>query len=80
MQSVAIFALLAIASAAMAEPEQHYGGFSPDAHGQQAYLDYIYGLAMIPVAAGAELQQAIESIPVEAGGPITPEQEAGLRD
>ena len=33
---------------------------------------------MIQVEAGAELQQAIEAIPVESGIPITPEQEADL--
>ena len=74
------FALLATASTAIADPKPHYGGFSPDAAGQQAYLDYIHSLEMIPVEAGAELQQAIESIPVEPGGPIAPEQKAGLRD
>ena len=80
MQLVAIFALLAIASTAMAEPEHQYGGFSPDADGQQAYLDYLHDLEMMKAEAGAELQQAIESIPVEPGVPITSEQEADLRD
>ena len=87
MQSVAIrtlyFTLIAawfaISSAATAEPKSQYGGFSPDADGHQAYLDYINGLEMIQVEAGAELQQAVEAIPVEPGVPITPEQEADLR-
>ena len=79
MQPLA-FALLAIASTAIADPKPHYGGFSPDADGQQAYLDYLHSLEMIPVEAGAELQQAIEAIPVEATIPIAPEQAAGLRD
>ena len=87
MQPVAIrtlyFALIAawfaISSAATAEPKSQYGGFSADDDGHQAYLDYINGLEMIQVEAGAELQQAVEAIPVEPGIPITPEQEADLR-
>ena len=74
-----IAAWFAISSAAVAEPKSQYGGFSPDDDGHQAYLDYINGLEMIQVEAGAELQQAIEAIPVEPGVPITPEQEADLR-
>ena len=74
-----IAAWLAASSAAVAEPKSQYGGFSPDADGHQAYLDYINGLEMIQVEAGAELQQAVEAIPVEPGVPITPEQEADLR-
>ena len=87
MQPVAIrtlyFALIAawfaVSSTAVAEPKSQYGGFSPDDDGHQAYLDYINGLEMIQVEAGAELQQAVEAIPVESGIPITPEQEADLR-
>ena len=83
MKPVAIFALaaawFAASSAAIAEPKSQYGGFSPDADGHQAYLDYIHGLEMIQVEAGAELQQAVEAIPVESGIPITPAQEADLR-
>ena len=87
MQPVAIrtlyFALIAawfaVSSAATAEPKSQYGGFSPDDDGHQAYLDYINGLEMIKVEAGAELQQAIAAIPVEPSVPITPEQEADLR-
>ena len=74
-----IAAWLAASSAAVAEPKSQYGGFSPDDDGHQAYLDYINGLEMIQVEAGAELQQAVEAIPVEPGVPITPEQEADLR-
>ena len=84
MQPLAIlilsFALLAASGATAAEPKPQYGGFSPDADGQQAYFDYIHGLEMIKVEAGAKLQQAIEAIPIEQGTPITPEQEAALRD
>ena len=87
MQPVAIRTLyftlfaawFAVSSTAVAEPKSQYGGFSPDADGHQAYLDYINGLEMIQVEAGAELQQAVEAIPVEPGVPITPEQEADLR-
>ncbi len=74
-----ITAWFAVSSTATAEPKSQYGGFSPDADGHQAYLDYINGLEMIQVEAGAELQQAVEAIPVEPGVPITPEQEADLR-
>ena len=77
------FALIAtwfaVSSAAVAEPKSQYGGFSSDADGHQAYLNYINGLEMIKVEAGAELQQAIEAIPVEPSIPITPQQEADLR-
>ena len=84
MKSLAIltlyfFALIAVFSAAAAEPKPQYGGFSPDAEGHQAYLDYINGLEMLKVEVGVELQQAVEAIPVEAGVPITPKQEADLR-
>ena len=75
-----VAAWFAVSSAAAAEPKSQYGGFSPDADGQQAYFDYIHGLEMIKVEAGAELQQAIEAIPVEQGTPITPEQKADLLD
>ena len=73
-----VAAWLAVASAAAAEQPQ-YGGFSPDADGHQAYLDYLNRLDMMKVEAGAELQQAVEAIPVEADVPITSEQEADLR-
>ncbi len=75
-----IAAWFAISSTAVAEPKSQYGGFSPDDDGHQVYLDYINSLEMIQVEAGAELQQAIAAIPVEPGIPITPEQEADLRD
>ncbi len=84
MKSVAIrtlyFALIAVFSAAGAEPKPQYGGFLPDADGHQAYFDYISSLDVIPVEAGDELRQAVEAIPVEPGVPITSEQEADLRD
>ena len=73
-----VAAWLAVASAAAAEQPQ-YGGFSPDAEGHQAYFDYVNRLDMMKVEAGAELQQAVEAIPVKADVPITSEQEADLR-
>ena len=78
------FVLLAIwfgiSSTTAAESKPRYGGFSPDADGRQAYLDYIHSLEMIAVEAGPELQSAVEAIPVEAKVPLTPDQEADLRD
>ena len=77
------FALLtiwfALSNAAAADPQPQYGGFSSDADGYQAYLDYIHSLDMIPVEAGPELQSTVEAIPVEADISITPQQEANLR-
>ncbi len=70
---------LSVSSAAAAEPKPQYGGFSPDADGHQAYLDYIHGLEMIPVEAGDELPQAVEAIPIESDIALTSEQEADLR-
>ena len=75
-----VAAWLAVASAAEADPEHQYGGFSPDAAGRQAYLDYVNRLDMMKAEAGAELQQAVEAIPVEADISITSAQEADLRD
>jgi len=76
------FALLAIWSglASVAATKPQYGGFSSDAEGRQAYLDYIHSLDMIAVAAGPELRNAVEAIPVEADVALTPAQEAGLHD
>ena len=75
-----VAAWLAVSSPAAAEPKPQYGDFSSAADGHQAYLDYIHSLDMISVEAGDELQQAIGAIPVEPSTPITPQQEAGLRD
>ena len=74
-----IAAWFAISGTATAEPKSQYGGLSAAADGYQAYLD-IHALEMIKVEAGAELQQAVATIPVEPGVPITSEQEADLRD
>ncbi len=75
-----VAAWLAVASTTAADPQPQYGGFSPDADGHQAYLDYIHSLDMVLVKAGDELQQAVEAIPVKADISITPQQEADLRD
>ena len=73
-------ALLAASSATATEPQSQYGDFASADDVYQAYLDYIHSLEMIPVEAGAELQQAVESIPIESDIAITTEQEADLRD
>ncbi|MXX38894.1 MAG: hypothetical protein F4Z85_12675 [Gemmatimonadetes bacterium] len=74
-----IAAWFAIASIAVAEPKPQYGGFASDDVGLQAHLDHINSLEMIPVEAGAALQQAVAAIPVETDISITPEQETDLR-
>ena len=69
-----------VSSTAAAEPKHQYGNFSPSPEKLQVFLDYIHSLKMtINVEAGAELQQAIATIPIEPSVPITPEQEADLR-
>ncbi|MXY83203.1 MAG: hypothetical protein F4Y91_14360, partial [Gemmatimonadetes bacterium] len=67
-----IAAWFAIASIAVAEPKPQYGGFASDDVGLQAHLDHINSLEMIPVEAGAALQQAVAAIPVETDISITP--------
>ena len=59
--STLFLTLIAVASAAAVEPKPQYGGFSPDADGRQAYLDYIHSLEMIAVEAGPELRNAVEA-------------------
>ena len=78
--STLFLTLIAVSNAAAVEPNPQYGGFSPDADGRQAYLDYIHSLEMTAVEAGPELRSAVEAIPVEANVALTPAQEAGLRD
>ncbi len=73
------FALIAIASMAAAEPKPQYGGFTSDSAGLQAHLDHVNSLAMMKVAAGDELQQAVEAISIKTDIALTPEQEADLR-
>ena len=62
-----------------AEPKSQYGGFSSHPDSLQVFYDYIHDQEMISVETGAELQQAIEAIPVDLGAPIDLEQEASLR-
>ena len=81
MQRLAIFALIAAwftVSTAAAISQSQYRDFPPDA-GHQARLDYLNGLEMIKVESGDELQQTVETIPVEADIAITPQQKADLR-
>ena len=77
---VLYIAVLAIFNTAAAEPKYPHGGFSSHPDSLQVYLDYLNSLDMISVEAGAELQQAIEAIPVKPSIPITSEQAADLRD
>ena len=84
MQPLAIrilsLALITVSSAAAVETKYPHGGFEPRLDKLQGLLDYIHTVEKIKVKAGPKLWQAIESIPVATGVPITPEQEADLRD
>ena len=84
MQPLAIrilsLALIAISSAAAVETKYPQGGFEPRLDKLQGLLDYVHTAKKVQVKAGPTLWQAIESIPVATGVPITPEQEADLRD
>ena len=80
MKPLAILALIAVSSAAMAEPTSQYGGFSSHPDSLQVFYDYIHGQETMKVEAGAELRQAVEAIPVDLSAPIDLKQEAGLRD
>ena len=88
MQPVAIrilyVALIAVyggvSSAAAVETKYPHGGFAPRLDKLQGLLNYIHTVDMIEVKAGPKLWQAIETIPIAAGVPITSEQEADLRD
>ena len=84
MQPLAIrilsLALIAVSSAAAVETKYPHGGFEPRLDKLQGLLDYVHTAKKIKVKAGPKLWQAIESIPVATGVPITSEQEADLRD
>ena len=84
MQPLAIrilsLALITISSAAAVETKYPHGGFEPRLDKLQGLLDYVHTVKKIKVQAGPRLWQAIESIPVATGVPITPAQEADLRD
>jgi len=58
--------------------EEGYGGFTRENF--QEFYDYINGQEMIKVQAGEELDQAIDSIPINLETAIDLEQERGLRD
>ena len=66
-------------SSLAAELKSQYGSFSSHPDSLQVFYDYIHDQEMIGVKAGAELQQAIEAIPVDLSAPIDLEQEASLR-
>ena len=84
MQPLAIrilsLALITVSSAAAVETKYPHGGFEPRLDKLQGLLDYVHTAKKIKVKAGPKLWQAITTIPVAAGVPITPEQEADLRD
>ena len=77
---LALVAVYLSVSSVAAEPKRQYGGFSPHPDSLQVNIDYLRSLEMTKVKASPELQQAVKAIPVEPGTPITPEQEADLRD
>ena len=72
--------LIAVASAATAEPKREFGGFSSSPRDLPVFLDYIHSLEMSKVKAGAELQSALAAIPVESDSTLTSEQAADLRN
>ena len=69
-----------VSSAAAVETKYPQGGFEPRLDKLQGLLDYIHTVEKIEVKAGPKLWQAIAAIPVATDAPITPEQEADLRD
>ena len=76
---LALVAIYLGVSSVAAELKRQYGGFSPHPDSLQVNIDYLHSLEMMKVKAGPELQQAVATISVEPGVPITPEQEADLR-
>ena len=58
--------------------EGGYGGFTRE--NTQEFYDYIHGQDMIKVQTGAELNQAVDAIPINLETAIDLEQERGLRD
>ena len=69
-----------VSSAAAVETKYPDGGFEPRLDKFQGLLDHIRTVEKVKVKAGPKLWQAITAIPVATGIPITPEQEADLRD
>ncbi|MXX40634.1 MAG: hypothetical protein F4Y91_13765 [Gemmatimonadetes bacterium] len=84
MQRLAIrilsLALITVSSAAAVETKYPHGGFEPRLDKLQGLLGYVQTAKKVEVKAGPKLWQAITAIPVATGIPITPEQEADLRD
>lgn len=84
MQRLAIrilsLALVTVSSAAAVETKYPTGGFAPRLDKLQGLLEYIHTAKKIEVKAGPKLWQAIEAIPIASGVPITPAQQADLRD
>ena len=84
MQPIAIrilcVALLAVSSAVAVETKYPHGGFAPRLDKLQSLLAYIHTAEKIEVKAGPALWQAVEAIPIATGVPITPAQEADLRN
>ena len=78
---VALIAVFSgVSSVAAVGTKRPDGGFEPRLDKLQDLLGYIHTVEMTKVKAGPKLWQAIGSIPVATGVPITPEQEADLRD
>ena len=69
-----------VSSAVAVETKYPHGGFEPRLDKFQGLLGYIHTAKKIEVKAGPKLWKTIAAIPVAAGVPITPEQEADLRD
>ena len=69
-----------VSSVAAVETKYPDGGFEPRLDKLQGLLDHIRTVEKVKVQAGPKLWQAITAIPVATGVPITPEQEADLRD
>ena len=69
-----------VSSVAAVGTKRPDGGFEPRLDKLQDLLAHIRTVEKIKVKAGPKLWQAIASIPIATGVPITPEQEADLRD
>ena len=82
--SILYVALIAVyggvSSVAAVETKYPSGGFEPRLDKLQGLLDYVHTVKKVKVKTGPKLWQAITAIPVATGVPITPEQEADLRD
>ena len=78
---VALIAVFSgVSSVAAVGTKRPDGGFEPRLDKLQDLLGYIHTVEMTKVKAGPKLWQAIGSIPVATGVPITLKQEADLRD